>query len=105
MPSRVALAVLLLPIAVAGASRGNDGQSSPSSPETMSGPLVSAQTTMATAWDFPQNPLTDPALDASKLSNEIRWGFKIFTSTPAEVPGLARAKVSCNNCNLNGGQR
>jgi hypothetical protein len=26
---------------------------------------------MATAWEFPKNPLTDSSLDDSKLSNEI----------------------------------
>jgi thiosulfate dehydrogenase len=71
----------------------------------MSGPLVSSQTSMATAWYIPKNPLTDPSLDDSKLSREIRWGFKIFTNTPGEVPQFAPGKMSCNNCHLNGGQR
>src|SRR6185369_5111040 len=70
-----------------------------------SGPLISSKTTMVTAWEFPKNPLTDPSLDDSKLSNEIRWGFKIFTNTPAEAPQFAPGKMSCNNCHLNGGQR
>ena len=70
-----------------------------------SGPLISSRTTMMTAWEFPKNPLTDPTLDDSKLSNEIRWGFRIFTNTPREAPRLAPSKVSCNNCHLNGGQR
>jgi len=70
-----------------------------------SGPLISSRTTMMTAWEFPRNPLTDPTLDDSKLSNEIRWGFRIFTNTPREAPRLAPTKVSCNNCHLNGGQR
>ncbi len=60
---------------------------------------------MATAWEFPKNPLNDPSLDDSKLSKEIKWGFKIFTNTPGEVPQLAPGKMSCNNCHLNGGQR
>ena len=71
----------------------------------LNGPLISSRTTMATAWEFPQNPLTDSSLDDSKLSNEIRWGFKIFTNTPHEAPKFAPGKVSCNNCHLNGGQR
>jgi thiosulfate dehydrogenase len=71
----------------------------------LSGPLVSARTTMSTAWNFPKNPLTDSTLDDSKLANEIRWGFKIFTDTPKEAPQFAPGKVSCNNCHLNGGQR
>ncbi len=60
---------------------------------------------MVTAWEFPKNPLTDQGLDHSQLSNEIRWGFRIFTNTPAEVPQFAPSKMSCNNCHLNGGQR
>jgi thiosulfate dehydrogenase len=60
---------------------------------------------MVTAWEFPKNPLNDPSLDDSKLSNEIRWGFKIFTNTPQEAPQFAPGKISCNNCHLNGGQR
>ena len=71
----------------------------------LNGPLISSRTTMATAWEFPKNPLTDSSLDDSKLSNEIRWGFKIFTNTPHEASKFAPGKVSCNNCHLNGGQR
>ncbi len=33
---------------------------------------------MVTAWDVPKNPLTDPTLDDSKLSKDIRWGFQHF---------------------------
>src|SRR5476651_386614 len=71
----------------------------------LSGPLIPASTTMVTAWEFPQNPLTDAALDDSKLSAEIRWGFRIFTNTPVEAARFTPSKVSCNNCHLNGGQR
>jgi thiosulfate dehydrogenase len=60
---------------------------------------------MVTAWDFPKNPQTDPTLDDSQLSADIRWGFRIFTNTPAEAPRFTPGKVSCNNCHLNGGQR
>jgi len=74
-------------------------------PSKMSGPLISSGTSMATAWEFPKNPLNDRSLDDSKLSNEIRWGFKIFTNTPHEAPQFAPGKMSCNNCHLNGGQR
>ena len=70
-----------------------------------SGPLISARTTMVTAWEFPRNPLTDHSLDDSPLSKQIRLGFRIFTNTPVEAPGLVPAKISCNNCHLNGGQR
>jgi thiosulfate dehydrogenase len=71
----------------------------------LAGPLVPARTTMVTAWDFPRNPLTDKSLDNSKLSSDIRWGFKLFTNTPAEAPRFAPGRMSCNNCHLNGGQR
>jgi thiosulfate dehydrogenase len=72
---------------------------------TLSGPLIASHTTMVTAWDFPRNPLTDATLDTSKLSNEIRWGFRIFTNTPGEAARFTPSRVSCNNCHLNGGQR
>jgi thiosulfate dehydrogenase len=75
------------------------------SPYKLNGPLVSSATTMVTAWYFPKNPLTDPALDNSKLSHDIKWGFRIFTDTPHEAPQFAPSKMSCNNCHLNGGQR
>jgi len=77
----------------------------PPSPYKFSGPLVSSATTMVTAWYVPKNPLTDPSLDKSTLSNEIRQGFRIFTNTPHEAPQFAPGKVSCNNCHLNAGQR
>jgi thiosulfate dehydrogenase len=60
---------------------------------------------MVTAWSYPKNPLTDSTLDDSKLSNEIRRGFKIFTDTAREAPQFAPGKISCNNCHLNAGQR
>lgn len=71
----------------------------------LNGPLVPARMTMVTAWDFPSNPLTDTTLDDSKLSREIKWGYKIFTNTPGEAPQFAPGQGSCNNCHLNGGQR
>jgi len=71
----------------------------------LSGPLISSRTTMMTAWEFPKNPLTDATLDDSKLANEIRLGFRIFTNTPREAPQFAPSKMFCNNCHLNGGQR
>src|SRR5262249_21095057 len=78
---------------------------SPPSPYKMNGPLVSSRTTMVTAWFFPRNPLTAPSLDKSTLSDQVRWGFRIFTSTPQETPQFAPGKMSCSNCHLNGGQR
>jgi thiosulfate dehydrogenase len=74
-------------------------------PSTMSGPLIASRTTMVTAWDVPRNPLTDSTLDQSKLSNEIRWGFRIFTNTPVEAARFTPSRISCNNCHLNAGQR
>jgi thiosulfate dehydrogenase len=71
----------------------------------LAGPLVPARTTMVTAWDFPKNPLTDASLDKSKLSDDIRWGFKLFTNTPGEARRFTPSKVSCSNCHLNAGQR
>ena len=58
---------------------------------------------MVTAWDFPQNPLTDKTLDQSKLSKEIQLGYRLFTNTPAEAERFVPGGVSCNNCHLNGG--
>ena len=72
---------------------------------TLNGPLIPATTTMTTAWDVPKNPQTDTALDQSKLSNEIRWGYRLFVNTPAEAKRFAPGQVSCANCHLNAGQR
>jgi len=77
----------------------------PAAPAKMSGPLISSRTTMVTAWEFPKNPLTDPSLDDSRLSADIRLGFRIFTNTRGEVPQFTPGRMSCNNCHLNGGQR
>ena len=60
---------------------------------------------MVTAWEFPKNPLTDPSLDDSRLSNEIRSGFRIFTNTRVEASRFTPGGMTCNNCHLNGGQR
>ena len=96
-------AVLIFMLGAAACSRIGDW-TSPSRGK-FSGPLISSATTMATAWEFPKNPLTDPALDDSKLSKDIQWGFRIFTNTPREAPRFTPGKISCNNCHLNGGQR
>jgi len=60
---------------------------------------------MVAAWTFPKNPLTDTALDSSRLSEEIKRGFRLFTDTPAEAPRLAPGGMSCTNCHMNAGQR
>jgi thiosulfate dehydrogenase len=97
---RAVLAVVL--VTVAGCSR-------PQEPGTLryrlNGPLIPARMTMVTAWDYPKNPLTDKTLDDSKLSREIKLGYRIFTNTPGEAAKFAPGKGSCNNCHLNGGQR
>jgi len=101
----VSLTLTLLTVASA-CSRTGDRSAPPAAPRyKMSGPLVSSQTTMVTAWELPKNPLTDSTLDDSKLSKQIQWGFRIFTNTPAEAPQLAPGKISCSNCHLNAGQR
>jgi thiosulfate dehydrogenase len=87
----------------AGCSFGSQGPGRASN--ILSGPLISSRTTMVTAWEIPRNPLTDRTLDDSKLSNDIRWGYRIFTNTPAEAPRFTPSKVSCSNCHLNAGQR
>jgi thiosulfate dehydrogenase len=71
----------------------------------LNGPLIPARMTMVTAWDIPKNPLTDATLDDSRLSKEIRWGYRIFVNTPAEAGRFAPGRGSCNNCHLNAGQR
>jgi thiosulfate dehydrogenase len=60
---------------------------------------------MVTAWQLPFNPLEDKTLDRSPLSDQIRWGFQIFTNTPQHAPKFTGGKVSCANCHLNAGQR
>src|SRR4051812_31273329 len=71
----------------------------------LAGVLIPASTTMVTAWDVPQNPLADKSLDDSRLSKDIKWGYKLFTNTPAEAKNLAPGKIACANCHLNAGQR
>lgn len=67
--------------------------------------LVNATSTMVTAWEVPQNPLSDPALDSSPIGKEVRWGYEIFVDTANKAPRLTGAKVTCANCHLNAGQR
>ena len=71
----------------------------------LAGALIPAATTMVTAWDVPENPLTDTSLDDSRLSKDIRWGYKLFTNTPAEAQQFVPGKMTCANCHLNAGQR
>jgi len=69
------------------------------------GPLISAKTTMVSAWQIPLNPLTDPSLGSSTLAEQVRWGYRIFVDTPHEAPRFTGGKVTCANCHLNAGQR
>ena len=68
-------------------------------------PLVSAKTTMVTAWEVPRNPLSDPTLGNSPVAEQVRWGYRIFIDTPHEAARFTGGKVSCANCHLNAGQR
>ena len=97
------LSAFALLVALPGCSRAPRPTTSSGVP--LAGPLIPARTTMVTAWDFPKNPLTDSGLDQSRLSSDIRWGFKLFTNTPGEARRFTPSRVSCNNCHLNGGQR
>jgi thiosulfate dehydrogenase len=96
------LLFLVLPAAMYGCSHDDTG---PITHLAYSGPLIASRTTMVTAWEFPKNPLVDTTLDDSRLSNDIRWGFRLFTNTPAEAPRFVPGKISCSNCHLNAGQR
>jgi len=78
---------------------------SPSKSSGRSGPLIPATTTMVTAWEVPQDPLKDPTLTKSPLSDQIKWGYRIFIDTPHEAPQFTGGTVSCANCHLNAGQR
>ena len=95
--------VLALLVGTAVCALGCETRSTTSN--NLSGPLIASRTTMVTAWEVPKNPLNDATLDDSKLSADIRWGFKIFTNTPGEAPRFTPSKISCNNCHLNAGQR
>lgn len=94
-----------LAVAVGGAACSPVSERTTSPGPSLGGPLISSKTTMVTAWEIPRNPLTDPGLDDSRLSNEIRWGFRIFTNTPVEAARFAPSKMSCSHCHLNAGQR
>src|ERR1051325_1822678 len=103
---RYTLLSVTLVALLGGCSRGADKPvPAASSLFPMTGPLIAASVSMKAAWEFPKNPLTDKSLDDSKLSQEIRRGFKLFTNTPAEAPRLAPGGMACTNCHMNAGQR
>lgn len=97
--------MLSLTLAAACAPSPSAADDGPITHVAFSGPLIAARTTMVAAWEFPKNPLKDKSLDDSKLANDIRWGFRLFTSTPAEASQFVPGKISCSNCHLNAGQR
>ncbi len=84
---------------------GNDGPRRPKARYALAGPLVPAATTMVTAWDIPDNPLNDSTLGNSPLSEQVRWGYRIFVDTPRQAARFTHSRMSCNNCHLNAGQR
>jgi thiosulfate dehydrogenase len=90
---------------VAAACHGTPHKATSNGVPLLANVLIPASTTMVTAWDIPQNPLTDSSLDDSKLSRDIRWGYKLFTNTPQEAKAFTPSKISCANCHLNAGQR
>jgi len=101
MHSRLNLAACVLALFAASAcSRPQSDDGVPKLKYKLNGPLIPARMTMVTAWDFPQNPLTDKSLDTSKLSKEIQLGYRLFTNTPAEAERFVPGAVSCNNCHL-----
>ena len=104
MGQRVANSITaLLLLVAAGCTRPDVPRTSNGVP--LAGPLVPASTTMVTAWDVPRNPLTDPSLGTSKLADEIRWGYRLFTRTPSEGQRLTPSRMACSHCHLNAGQR
>ncbi len=98
--------ILLTLLAAGAACERRAEEPAPAAPRfEMTGPLIAARVPMKAAWEFPQNPLTDTTLDQSRLSEEIRRGFRLFTNTPAEAPRLVPGGMSCTNCHMNAGQR
>jgi thiosulfate dehydrogenase len=72
---------------------------------TPANPLIPASTTMVTAWQIPLDPLKEPLSGDAKLTDQIKWGYRIFVDTPREAARFTGAKVACANCHLNAGQR
>ena len=105
MRRQIVTAIALVASAAACSRPADQPPASPIARFGMTGPLIAATVTMKAAWEFPRNPLVDTKLDASRLSEEIRRGFRIFTNTPAEAPRLAPGGMSCSNCHMNAGQR
>jgi thiosulfate dehydrogenase len=102
---RARACVTILAVAVTAACQGSPVPKTSNGVPLLAGQLIPASTTMVTAWDIPQNPLTDKSLDDSRLSKDVRWGYKLFTATPTEAKAFAPGKMACSNCHLNAGQR
>lgn len=103
--SSLALAVLTACLLCACARQDTRTSATAQARYTMKGPLIPATVNMMAAWDVPKNPLTDATLDKSKLSEQVRWGYRLFMNTPAEAKHLTGGQVACTNCHLNAGQR
>lgn len=102
---RRALAIVVLGTVAAAGCRATPQKTTSNGVRLLGDVLIPASTTMVTAWDIPQNPLAEKSLDDSRLSKDIRWGYKLFTDTPHEAKQYAPGKMSCSNCHLNAGQR
>jgi thiosulfate dehydrogenase len=97
----------LLVFPLGGFLQGTTPQETGSSPQENDGEgrLVSASSTMVTAWDLPRDPLTDSTLASSPRALLIRKGFDLFMHTPSAGWRFTANSLSCGNCHLNGGQR
>jgi len=93
--TRTVCAIVLAAVSFAGCSRA----------QTPPNPLIPATTTMVTAWQIPLDPLKGPLAGDAKLTDQIKWGYRIFVDTPREAPRFTGGKVACANCHLNAGQR
>ena len=60
---------------------------------------------MVTAWQIPLDPLKAPLIGDAKLTDQIKWGYRIFVDTPREAGRFTGGTVACSNCHLNAGQR
>jgi thiosulfate dehydrogenase len=98
-------AAILMAATVVGACHRTPVRTTSNGVPLLAGTLIPAKTTMVTAWDVPENPLSDASLDDSRLSKDIRWGYKLFTNTPAEAKQFVPGTMTCANCHLNAGQR
>ena len=95
----------LRPLHLAGALLAIVAAGSCSRAKAPAGPLVSAKTTMVTAWQIPLDPTKDASLTDTRMAEQVRWGYRIFTDTPREAARFTGGKVACSNCHLNAGQR